>query len=158
MHRLRQLAGFVFLDLPCAFDDEYFESVSLADDLIVVARQDVPSVQAARLLVETLRGRGLPEPVLLLNQYEPDRVAFAPERVGELVGVRRVAPVRADPEGVRSAANAGKFLRAECPHSPVVRDLQRAAAALVGVSGVQLDEPRSGVWKWVRGKLGLDSR
>ncbi|QJW95440.1 AAA family ATPase [Frigoriglobus tundricola] len=152
---LRQTAGFVVLDVPATFDAEYFEVVGAADRLVLVARQDVPCVQAAKLLVEGLRERGLPDPVLLLNAFDPSRELFSLARTRERLGLRDVYPVHPDPAGARAAANVGKPMRELNSASPAVRDLHRVAVELLRDAGVPVHEARPTVWNWVRGKFGL---
>ncbi|VTR91332.1 Uncharacterized protein OS=Isosphaera pallida (strain ATCC 43644 / DSM 9630 / IS1B) GN=Isop_3714 PE=4 SV=1: AAA_31 [Gemmata massiliana] len=152
---LRQVAGFAVLDVPATFDAEYFEIVGEADRLVLVLRQDVPSVQAAKLLIEGLRERNLPDPVLLVNEYEPGRDQFTLARIRERLGTNSVYAVHPDADGVRAAANEGKPLGAVRPTGHATRDLHHIAVELLRTTGVPLQETRPTVWKWVREKFGL---
>lgn len=152
---LRQVAGFAVLDVPSTFDAEYFEVVGAADRLVLVARQDVPCVQAAKLLVEGLRERRLPDPVLLINVYDPSHELFTLDRIRERLGLREVHAIHSDSDGVRTAANVGKPLRELDFTSPAVKDLHRVAVELLRDAGIPIHETRPTLWKWVREKLGL---
>jgi pilus assembly protein CpaE len=152
---LRQAAGLVVLDVPSVFDDTYFETVAAADQLVLVARQDVPSVQATKLLIEGLRERKLPDPTLVLNYYTPGHEMFTVAGLRTRLGVHEVHALHPDPDGVRRAANAGKLLRDCAPSSPVVRDVHHLAVGLLRRAGVPVHEDRHTVWNWVREKLGL---
>lgn len=155
---LRQVASFVVIDMPSSFDAEHFEILSLVDDLVLVARQDVPSVQAAQLVVGGLRERGLPDPTLLLNMYESDRDAFSTKRIAELLELRRVFPVHADLTGIRAAANRGEPLAAIHPKSDTVRDLHPVAKQLLHTAGVPVHEDRRTLWGWFRERFGRGSK
>ncbi len=49
---VRQMAEVVVLDLPYTFDDLYFEALSVADQIVLVARPTPPSMQALKVVSE----------------------------------------------------------------------------------------------------------
>jgi pilus assembly protein CpaE len=143
IHILRHLGVFVVLDLPYTYDATYFDSLVGADDLILIGRQDVPAVQAAKVLIETLAERGTTRPVMVLNEYDAQRENFSAAKLKEMLGLRAVYPVAEDREGVRRAANAGKPIREVAPASPVVRDLRPLADTLIEETGATRHEQSS---------------
>ncbi|HEY1190424.1 MAG TPA: hypothetical protein VGE74_22510 [Gemmata sp.] len=154
VRHLRQLAGLVVLDVPATFDGEYFEVVGAADQLVLVARQDVPSMQATKLLIEGLRERNLPDPIILISAYDASQELLTTARIRERLGLDAVYAVHADPNGVRNAANSGKPLGQVCPSGPATKDLHHIAAELLRAAGAPVHEPRRSVWGWVRDKFG----
>ncbi len=147
---LRQAAAFVVVDLPYTFDPQYFEALAGADEVVLVVRQDVPAIQAAKLLAAALAERGLPAPRVVVNRYERGHEALDAARIGELLHGRKVYPVAADTVGLRAAADAGKPLRDVAPRSPMVADLRAAATDLLEEVGFHPHLPRRTLWERAR--------
>lgn len=147
---LRQAAAFVVVDLPYTFDPHYFEAMAGADEVVLVVRQDVPAVQAAKLLTHTLAERGLPAPRVVVNRYAREHSQLDAGRIGELLKCRKVYPVAADADGLRAAADAGKPLREVIPASPAVLDLRAVVTDLLEQAGFHPHLPRVTLWDRAR--------
>lgn len=147
---LRQTSAFVVVDLPYTFDPHYFEVMAAADEVLLVLRQDVPAVQAAKLLTQTLADRGLPAPKLVVNQYERDHPTLSATAVGERLQSKQVFRVAADAVGFRAAADAGRPLREVVPASPTVQDLRAIASTLLESTGIHPHLPRRTLWDRAR--------
>lgn len=147
---LRQTAAFVVIDLPYTFDPHYFEVMAAADDVLLVVRQEVPAIQAARLLMQTLAERGLPAPKLVVNRYDREHPALDVEAIGERLRCKAVYPVAPDADGWRAAADAGRPLREVVPASPTVQDLRAIAAGLLESAGIHPHLPRRTLWDRAR--------
>lgn len=147
---LRQLASFVVVDMPYTFDPHCFEALIDADRVLLVARQDVPAIESAKLLKQAIGERGIAPPDLILNQYDADRSEFGRAKLGELLRIGTVFSVAADATGFRVAANAGRPLRDVVPTSPAVADVRAIALAILHAAGLPAHVPRQTVWDRAR--------
>jgi Flp pilus assembly CpaE family ATPase len=139
---LRQMSSFVIVDMPYTFDPHYFETLAAADRVLLVARQDVPAIQAAKLIKQTLLERGVIAPGLVLNQYHPKRTAFSCEAIGKLLQIEQVFPIAADSLGHQTAVNAGRPLREVVPNSVAVADVRAIATSILEAAGIHPHLPR----------------
>jgi pilus assembly protein CpaE len=131
----RRLAGLVVLDVPCSFDDLQFETLALADDVVLVGVQSVSSVRTLKMVRDTLeREEGIKNQRLVINRYEPAMPGFSAGRLAELLGVDRVLTVANDYPSVMSALNHGKPLQLAAPHSRVLADVRALATSLTGAA------------------------
>ena len=138
------------VDLPYTFDPHYFEVMAAADEVLLVLRQDVPAVQAAKLLMQALAERGLPAPTLVVNRYEGDHPTLGATAIGERLQSKKVFRVARDGGGFRAAADAGRPLREVVPASPTVQDLRALAAHLLESTGVHPHLPHRTLWDRAR--------
>lgn len=131
----RRLASIVVLDVPCAFDDLLFETLALADQVVLVGTQTVASVRTMKLVRDTLeREEGIQGMRLVINRYEPSLPSFNAERLAELLQVPSVQTVANDYPAVMSAVTHGKPLGLAMPHSRVLSDIRSLARSLIGAS------------------------
>ncbi|MCE9562858.1 MAG: hypothetical protein K8U57_12505 [Planctomycetes bacterium] len=134
---LRQMSSFVIVDMPYTFDPHYFEALAAADRVLLVARQDVPAIQAAKLLKHTLVERGIAAPGLVLNHYESKRSAFSCEAISKLLQIEQVFPIATDASGHQAAVNAGRPLREVVPNSAAVADVRALATSILEAAGIR---------------------
>jgi pilus assembly protein CpaE len=146
----RQLASFVIVDMPYTFDPQYFETMASADMVYLVARQDVPAIQAAKLIKQTLVERGTPVPGLVLNHFDPQHSAFSCEAMSELLQIKDVFPVSDDPVGYHAASDAGRPLRQVVPSSSTVAQIRNIALSVVQTTGIHPHLPRVSLWDRIR--------
>jgi pilus assembly protein CpaE len=129
----RRLAAVVVLDVPAGFDDLQFETLALADQVVLVGVQSVSSVRTLKMVRETLeREEGLRGVRLVVNRYEASMPGFSAARLAELLQVPQVHTVANDYPSVMSALNHGKPLQLAAPHSRVLADVRGLAASLSG--------------------------
>ncbi len=129
----RKMASIVILDVPCVFDDLQFETLALADQVVLVGVQTVSSVRTLKLVRETLeRDEGIRDTQLVINRYEPTMHGFSARRLAELLQVPQVFTIANDYPSVMAALNHGKPLRVASPHSPVLADIRTLARSLKG--------------------------
>src|SRR6185312_11912944 len=103
----RRLAPLVILDVPSTFDDLQFQTLAVADQVVLVGAQTVASVRTLKLLRDTLeREEGIAGMRLVINRYEPSLPGFSAERLADLLGTP-VLTVANDYPAVMSAVNAG---------------------------------------------------
>lgn len=149
LHLLRHLGVFVVLDLAYTYDPQYFEAVAAADHLVLVGRQDVPAVHAAKVLVGALADHGTTRPVLVLNEYDADRTEFGTVKLKDVLGVPAVYSVAHDRDAARRAANAGRPIREVDPHSPIVRDVRALGDVFLAAAGLTR-QPHDARHGWAR--------
>ena len=138
---LRRLSPLTVVDLPATFDATYFEAATLADRVVLIGRQDVPTIQAMRLVRDSLNGRGLPDPMLVLNSFDSELEAFSPTKVGEVLRSPAPRTVRQDAASVRNAGDSGKPLLEIAPRSATRTDILRLTTDLLNDLGYHLSSP-----------------
>jgi MinD-like ATPase involved in chromosome partitioning or flagellar assembly len=147
---IRQISTFVVVDMPYTFDPHYFETITAADAVYLVARQDVPAIEGTKLIKQTLAERGVKSPGLLINQFNPEHTAFSCEAIGSLLQMEHVFPIAADPTGSRLASNAGKPLRQVVPSSEAVAHFRTVALSILETTGIHPHLPRVTLWDRIR--------
>jgi pilus assembly protein CpaE len=129
----RRLASVVVLDVPCTFDDLQFETLALADQVVLVGVQSVSSVRTLKMVRDTLeREEALRDMCLVINRYEPSLPGFSAARLAELLQAPQVLTVANDYPSVMTAVNHGKPLGLTVPHSRARADIRHLASTLVG--------------------------
>ena len=115
------LAEIVVLDVPCTFDDLYFESISAADTFVLVTQQKVSSIRGVQMVCEAL-----PElPVtVVVNRYDPKAHGFTAERLRTLLRCPGLLTVADDPQ-VYAAGDQGRPLRLAAPRSRALADVRK---------------------------------
>jgi pilus assembly protein CpaE len=127
----RRLGALVLLDVPAAYDELLFETLALADHVLLVGVQSVSSVRTLKMVRDTLeREEGIQDMRLVINRYEPGIQGFSAERLAELLQAPRVYTVANDYPAVMAAVNHGKPLRDVAPNSPVLADIRALARTL----------------------------
>jgi pilus assembly protein CpaE len=127
----RRLAGTVILDVPCTFDDLQFETLALAQHVILVGSQTISSIRTLKMVRDTLeREEGVRGQRLVINRYEPGLAGFSAEHLAKLLHAPRVWTVANDYPSVMAAVNHGKPLRLAAPHSRVLADIRALAESL----------------------------
>lgn len=147
---LRQLASFVVVDMPYTFDPHYFETMLNAEQVYLVSRQDVPSVQATKLLQDTLLKRGVNSINLIINHYNADLPEFSTQALGELLHIAQVTGIPTDVSGHQCAVDEGTVLRDVVPTSAAVAAVRKLAVAILERSGVPVHLPEVHLWDRVR--------
>ncbi len=128
----RQIADFIVLDLPCSYDDFYFDILSAAGRVVLVGEQTLPAVRALRLVHEAM-GRndvGGSEHIVV-NRYDPKILGFSTDRLLGPLGVPTLLTVARDDASLAECLNQGLSLRLIAPHSKVLSDINRLADLLV---------------------------
>lgn len=147
---LQQLASFIVVDLPSTHDPHFFEALLAAQLIFLVGRQDVPSMQAAKVIRNALIERGISSFDFVINHFDPDLSAFSTRAVSELLQIPTVVSVASDPSGHRAALNEGRFLRDVVPLSPAVSDVRSIAVSILEKAGIPSHVPHHSVWDRVK--------
>jgi pilus assembly protein CpaE len=141
-----ELADVVILDVPCTYDDFFFDLLGSGGRAVLIGEQKVPSVRALKLIREALgRDRASRPDQLAINRYDPRLKGFTVDRIAETLGVPALRTIAEDRAGVLAAANSGCALRLQSPQSPVLADLDALADALLGDGAAAGDPKRPGL-------------
>jgi Flp pilus assembly CpaE family ATPase len=129
---LKHLADVVVLDVPCTYDDLYFDTLAAADQVLLIGEQKLPSIRALKMVREAMVRNG-GSPRLVLNRFDPRNKPFAVDRLLRPLGVSRVRTVARDDAGVNSAVEAACTLRLGAPRSPALADILAIVEEIVAV-------------------------
>jgi pilus assembly protein CpaE len=132
---LRRLAGLVILDLPCTYDEVYFQTLAAVDQVVLVGDQRVPSVRALSLMNDAFeRDAGLDAQrltkQLVINRYDPNLKGLGLDLLREVLQAPQLRSVAADQEGLLAALDKGQPLRKVAPKSPALADIAKLAQVL----------------------------
>jgi pilus assembly protein CpaE len=129
----RSLANVALFDVPCTYDDMYFETLAIADQVVLVGEQKIPSIRTLKLVCEALsRIDGARKLHIIINRYDPRMPGFAADRLKSLLEVEEILTVCNDYAAVMASINHGRPLRQEAPRSPALADINRVVQTLIG--------------------------
>jgi len=129
----RPLCEVVVLDIPCTYDDLYFETLAAADIQVLVLEQKLPAVRAMQMVRSSL-GRTRSDAgkqFLVVNRYEARKPGFSAEDLAKHFQVLQVRTIANDYTGVSAAMDVGKPLGQVVPGSPALRDIKALLASLL---------------------------
>lgn len=130
----RGLANFAVFDVPCTYDDNYFETIAAADQIVLVGEQKIPSVRTLKLVCEALeRVDELRKLHIVINRYDAKMPGFAADRLKNLLGRGELLTVANDYGSVMASINHGRPLRQESPRSPALADVERLARTILNL-------------------------
>jgi pilus assembly protein CpaE len=131
---LRHLADVIVLDVPCTFDDFYFDLLACADQVLLVGEQRIPSVRNVQLVLDALGKKdSARKQHLVLNRYDPELEGFAARDLEKLLHLSKVLTIGNDPGRVTAALNQGRALRLATPESPMLRDIEVLVRTLLNL-------------------------
>jgi len=134
----RSLANVAIFDVPCTYDDLYFETLAVADQVVLVGEQKIPSIRTLKLVCEALeRIDGLRKLHIIINRYDPKMPGFGVDRLKTLLGVPELQTISNDYAAVMASINHGRPLRLEAPRSQALADISRVVQKLLNVGTQQ---------------------
>jgi pilus assembly protein CpaE len=129
----RSLANVALFDVPCTYDDMYCETPAIADQVILVGEQKIPSIRTLKLVCEALsRIDGARKLHIIINRYDPRMPGFGADRLKALLEVNDILTVCNDYAAVMASINHGRPLRQESPRSPALADISKVVQTLLG--------------------------
>jgi pilus assembly protein CpaE len=128
---LRQVADVIVLDVPCTYDDLYFEALSGAAHAVLIGEQKLPSVRALKLVRESLVENPGRRDHVVINRYDPKAKGFTTERLLKPLGVTEVLTVARDDGAMEGAMVGGCVLRLAAPRSQALADISELAGLLL---------------------------
>jgi pilus assembly protein CpaE len=147
LDHLRQLADVVVLDQPCTFTSDFFEILGAAQQVVLVAQQNMPSLHALRLLLDQLANH-VPSGAefVVLNRYDAHLADLSAERVRQVYQLAEVHTIAGDYKTMQAAANDGLTLFQKAPACKVLADIDVLARKLQHLPAPP--SPRSSVSKF----------
>lgn len=131
----RSLANIAIFDVPCTYDDMYFETLAIADQVVLVGEQKIPSIRTLKLVCEALtRIDGARKLHIIINRYDARMPGFGVDRLKALLEVNDIITVCNDYASVMASINHGRPLRQEAPRSPALADLTKIVHILLSGS------------------------
>ena len=134
---LRRLCRVIVLDVPRSNDEVYIQTLAAADQVVLVAEQNLPSLRSLGLVLDMLGRTNLSPSVaegrrihLVVNRYNYASQEYSLARLEELLQVKKLLTVGNDYPAVSAALNAGKPLKVQSPrfaHRPGHRQTGDAA-------------------------------
>jgi pilus assembly protein CpaE len=135
----RSLAKVALFDVPCTYDDLYFETLAVADQVVLVGEQKIPSIRTLKLVCEALgRIDGARKLHIIINRYDPRMPGFGADRLKALLEVPDLLTVCNDYAAVMASINHGRSLREEAPRSAALADINNIVHTLLGMSEGQV--------------------
>ncbi len=130
----KKLADVSVVDIPDLFHGPSATVLDMADRMLLVGLQNIPSIRALKLYCESLPRERLNHCVwVAINRYDPQLKGFTIAEIKRILGVPNVITVANDFRAVSMALNQGKPLRQVMPATPIIRDIDALAHALLGV-------------------------
>jgi pilus assembly protein CpaE len=148
---LQGISGWVVVDLPTSFNDTTLGILEAADDILLVASMDIPSIKNLKIGMQAfdLVAIAGPKLRLVLNRANA-QVKLDVREVEHVLGLRAAYPIPYD-LAVPQSINAGLPVVMHDPRSAVSRAFEHMAVSLLG--------PSAGVGKGRRrGVLGKKSK
>lgn len=144
---LRLLAQVVILDVPCTYDDLYFQTLTHADQVVLVADQRIPSIRNLDLILGTLAREAADRPPhVVINRYDPKLEGFSLRDLEKVLDVPRLLSIANDFAAVNASINNGRPLRLEAPASRALADIDALARTLLAIrEDAQQAVPSSGL-------------
>jgi len=134
----RSLANVAIFDVPCTYDDLYFETLAIADQVVLVGEQKIPSIRTLKLVCEALsRIDGARKLHIIINRYDARMPGFGADRLKALLEVEDLLTVCNDYASVMASINHGRPLRQEAPRSAALADINKVVQTLLGVNEAQ---------------------
>lgn len=137
---MQRFCAFVVVDMPPHFDDLVLALVECADDVLVVASMDIPSVKNLKVGMQTLDLLSLAGDKLrlVLNRANA-KVRLDVKEVERALGLKAEFPVPSD-IAVPQAVNRGVPVVLDNPKSGAARALEHIVDTFLGASETQSDD------------------
>jgi pilus assembly protein CpaE len=142
----RTLSEVLLLDVPCTLDDRYFETLTGADDVLLVAEQKIPSIRNLQMILETVGGDPAHR-ITVVNRYDPRMTGFTTKDLQKLLKSPPMFTVVDDRASVEAAVNHGRPIRLEAAGSRALTDVKALTDALFGAASATAGVPERGVMR-----------
>lgn len=128
---LRQLYVYIIVDTSSYLNDITLSVLDIADSVVLVTTQDIPSIKNDRLFLDLLLSLNIPigKVALTMNKYDK-RIAILPEKVGENLKQEVMAVIPLDERTVIPAVNRGVPFMLDNKTQPAARGIYSLAEGL----------------------------
>jgi pilus assembly protein CpaE len=128
---LKQIADVVILDVPCTYDDIYFETLTAANQVVLIGEQKLTSIRAMKMVREAINRTPETE-YLVINRFDSKDKAFAIDRLLKPIGGKNLHQVARDDLAMTAAMGEASTLRKASPRSPALADILSLAELILG--------------------------
>ncbi len=127
------LADVIVLGVPCTYDDLYFETLGMADEIVLVWEQKIPSFRALQMVRDALHIKKIPvdRQTLVLNRYDPRVTGFSTVELQQLLAAGKLRTIANDSAVVMKSVKLGVTLRQQAPNSRALADIDALAQDLL---------------------------
>jgi pilus assembly protein CpaE len=128
---LRQIYAYVVVDTSAYLNEITLSVLDIADAIVLISTQDIPSIKNARLFLDLLVNLNLPveKVAFVMNKYDK-RIAITPEKIGENLKQEVLAVIPLDERTVIPAVNRGIPFMVDNKTQPAARGIYTLAEAL----------------------------
>jgi len=128
---LRQYYAYVIVDSSAYLTDTTLTVLDIADVIVLIATQDIPSIKNNRLLLDLLLTLNIPSEKIafVMNKFDK-RIAISPEKVGENLKQEVLAVIPLDERTVIPAVNRGVPFTLDNKTTPAARGIYILAEAI----------------------------
>jgi pilus assembly protein CpaE len=128
---LRQLYAYVVVDTSTYLNDVTLTVLDVADSVVMVTTQDIPSIKNDRLFLDLLINLSIPveKVAFVMNKFDK-RIAITAEKIGENLKQEVMAIIPLDERTVIPAVNRGVPFMLDNKTQPAARGIYTLAEAL----------------------------
>lgn len=128
---LRQLYAYVVVDTSTHLDDVTLSVMDIADSIVLVTTQDIPSIKNDRLFLDLMLNLSIPldKVAFVMNKFDK-RIAITSEKIGENLKQEVVAVIPLDERTVIQAVNRGVPFMIDNKTQPAARGIYTLTEAL----------------------------
>jgi len=140
---LRQLYAYIVVDTSSYLNDITLSVLDVAETVVLVTVQDIPSIKNDRLFIDLLLSLTIPieKVALVMNKYDK-RIAILPEKISENLKQAVVAVIPLDERTVIPSVNRGIPFMLDNKTQPAARGVYALVEALrARFIKVEIDEP-----------------
>lgn len=130
---LRKIADVSVIDIPEMFHGPASNILEMADRIVLVALQNIPSIRSLQAYCRHLPDERLNHGIwVAINRFNPQLKGFSVAEVKAMLGTPNVVTIANDFAAVNQAINQGCPLRQAAPKTPILRDIDKLSRALLG--------------------------
>jgi pilus assembly protein CpaE len=145
LEHIKPLCDVIVLDLPCTYDDFYFETLAGADHVVLVGEQKVPSIRALKLVHDLVDRKESPRTEhLVINRFNSAAGSFSIRLLVQILGVSRLHTITRDESAFRDAGDRGCTLRSISPRCVALAEIDVLAGQLLPGEASADGRPRDG--------------
>ncbi len=128
---LRQLYAYVVVDTSSYLNEVTLSVLDIADAIVLVTTQDIPSIKNGRLFLDLLLTLNIPteKVAFVMNKYDK-RIAITPEKIGENLRQEVLAVIPLDERTVIPAVNRGIPFMVDNKAQPAAKGIYTLAEAI----------------------------
>ncbi len=138
IEHFQRMAEVLVIDVPWTGDEQFLQTVSTANHLVLVAEQNLPSLRSLRLVLDMVKRSNLSTAAagltveLVINRYNPRSKDFPLDRVKEVLETETLSTVANDYPATNASVNRGVPLRLGAPRSKALADIENLTRKLFG--------------------------